>query len=1228
MAGGKSKVSRRSEREKLLGAISEAGVEIVHTNSESSVRPHGHNVQHMNRIEQLRSSHRASFLLEVPLLLRALDCQTPSEPSTPHNVQQDQPIVDELSDVVHVVSIKSFNTLTVITVVEGHELVTLIDTGSAVCCVDAAYVTHLQKTPVAGLHLRAANNTALAVIGQVEADVVIGGVHLQVPMIVVDSLSTPCILGHNFNVAHHISIDYEQRNIHFKGNDDSVIHVPFFSNQCTSASQSIMPGIVPDIFGIDIFDESPTSVEVFLNEEIRLQPGETKITTVQIADMNSNVGLLEPHATLFHIHSVLIPRLVFDNSLHLTIPVSNVSNVPQILYYNTAIGCIESVNTVFDMDKGDQLNVAAVDVVEPMPESVERTFNINPELDATQHDKLITLLHQYESQFAWSLDQMGTCNIGECTLAVTDDKVVHRSPYRVSAAERATIKQQVSDMLARDVIRPSRSEFASPVVLVKKKNGSWRFCVDYRGVNKILRSDQYPLPLISDLLDSMNGCRLFSSLDLYSGFWQLKLAEESKHITAFTCCEGLYEFNVLPFGLKISNSEFQRFVDKILAGLKWSHALVYLDDILLATPDFETHLERLATVFDRFKESGVTMNPAKCSFAQSEIKVLGHMVNALGISPDNEKVQSVLALKTPRKLRDVRSFLGMASFFRRFVKNFSLISKPLSDLTKKNVKFVWGESQEKAFRALQNALVTAPVLRHFSETADIEIHTDASDYGIGAVIMQRADDALHPVAYASRRLNTAEEKYNTTLKECLGIIFAIKTFRSYIWGRPFVIYVDHHSLCFLNRNRDMDSMIARWSILLQEFNYSIKHIPGRINCAPDCLSRYPIDTPVSKHEGNDDFELMTLAIASEDIAKLQREDAVIGEIIQAMSNPDQATSRVRRQTRSYIMDTDILYRKNCFTASGNNLLVVPDKLKHEICHSMHDDALSGGHLGFARTYGKMRDRYYWDGMSKSVENYVKSCDACQRRKHPKQKPPGLLQPIQVTKPWAKVAIDLLGPFVVSESGNTFIVVATDCMTKYAETAALPAANAKHVAKFIVNIICRHGAIAELLSDRGNVFRSELVTEITAGIGVQSRFSTAYHPQSQGLVERFNGTLATMLSCYVKDNQRDWCAYLQFVTFAYNTSRQETTKQDPFYLTYGRQATLPIDVALPPARMKNYEAATAITKLAEARQIVLQQIEQAQAKQKKRYDERHRPVTYDVGQRVLVFVHPGDAAVRG
>ncbi|KAG0902961.1 hypothetical protein G6F62_011859 [Rhizopus arrhizus] len=400
-------------------------------------------------------------------------------------------------------------------------------------------------------------------------------------------------------------------------------------------------------------------------------------------------------------------------------------------------------------------------------------------------------------------------------------------------------------MLKQGIIRPSNSPWSSPVVIVRKHDGSPRFCVDYRRLNAATTKDVYPLPRIDDTIHSLGQAKVFSTLDLTSSYWQIELDEEAKPKSAFICRSGLYEFVRMPFGLTNAPATMQRLMDSVLAGLKWQICLVYLDDIICYSPSFEQHLVDLRSVLNRLRAASLTANIKKCKFTSNRISFLGYVITPDGLHTDPDKVRAVTDFPTPTDVESPRSFLGLAGYYRCFISKFSVLAAPLNDLLKKDATWVWSDSHQQAYSSLQKALTSAPVLRFPDFSRPFELHTDgACTAGIGVILCQRdtRNNRAYAVVFASRSLSSAERNYGVSEVEALAIVWGIKKFAPYLTGTKFTVVTDHHSLQFLNKSKstDLRGRLACWILALQQHDFDIVYRPGSKNAGPDALSRYPV----------------------------------------------------------------------------------------------------------------------------------------------------------------------------------------------------------------------------------------------------------------------------------------------------------------------------------------------------------------------------------------------------
>ena len=760
---------------------------------------------------------------------------------------------------------------------------------------------------------------------------------------------------------------------------------------------------------------------------------------------------------------------------------------------------------------------------------------------------------------------------------------------------------------------------------MKKSDGTMRFCVDYRKLNQITKKDSYPLPRITEALDALGGARYFSTLDLRSGYWQVEMDNDSKEKTAFITHNGLYEFNVLPFGLCNSACTFQRLMTHVLRGLEWDICLVYIDDLILFSRTFEEHLLHLEQVFSRLREANVRLKPSKCHFVQPQVEYPGHIISAEGLRPNPWKVRAVKEFPVPTNTTGLKAFLGLCNYYRRFIKGFAKIASPLNKLTSKNVKFSWTPACQESFDTLKQALVSAPILAYPDFRLPFHLYVDASQTGIGLTLGQIVNDKEVAIAYAGRDLNPAERNYSATEREALAVIDGIKRFQSYLQNAKFTIHTDHNALKWLMSLDDPRGRLARWTMLIQQFDFDIIHRPGTANGNADALSRRSYDNCSLNA-----FD--TAGFQPHAIFAFQRKDPNIMEIIDYLEN--EQLPRNQNRARQILLTEDVyfldefnlLYHLDTTDKRGRKgrhaQLVIPPPLRHEVLVNAHDD-LSGGHFGVYKTYEKLRDRFYWKGMYKDVEHWVRSCVDCATRKNPKSKARAPLLLIPVDGAFQRLAVDVLGPLPVTWSGNRYIVVFMEYLTKWPEIFPDKNADAITIAKLLTEeIIPRHGAPRTLLSDRGKNFLSSLVLEVCKLYSIKKLNTTAYHPQTDGLVEKMNSTLCQTLSMFVSKHQKDWDIFIPAALMAFRTSPCAATGESPFYLLYRREPLLPMDVSLLPPTDPTSSIAEhrrrIVTQIELAQQLAKENIMRAQQTMKKRYDERSQPPGFIAGDKVWVF----------
>ena len=700
--------------------------------------------------------------------------------------------------------------------------------------------------------------------------------------------------------------------------------------------------------------------------------------------------------------------------------------------------------------------------------------------------------------------------------------------------------------------------------------------------------------------------------------------------TAFTTHDGLYEFMRLPFGLRNSPATFQRVMDVILSDVKYGQALVFLDDVLIFSSTFDEHLTRLENVLKRLSEAGLTVKPAKVFISLPGVRYLGHFVDDAGVQMQADKIEAVVKFREPKSVSEVRSFLGLSGYYRRFIKNFAALSEPLSRLTRKDIEFKWTILQQAAFNFLKRELLSFPVLCHYDSKLPIELHVDACGMGLGAVIGHRINNVFHPIHYISRLLSDSEKRYSTTDQEALCISYAVDKFKRYLIGNPFVIFTDHKALTWMQSKTKLPDRLHRFSLELQAFDYRVEYKPGKLNVDADVLSRNPISPPEDT-ENRSPIHAMAVTVrknfewpdAKGKVRKEQENDKLFGTIIKKLESPDDCKER-----KKFFIEDGMLYRRKKRKTGEKITLCIPKCLQEDVMYHIHDD-ITGGHLGVVKMLDKLRDRFYFPKMETFVRRYIASCNSCAYRKKERMKPVGLLKSIEVGQPFDLCAIDIWESPVRADSGNKYVIVATDYLTRYVEIKAVPNGSAEEVADFVINtIIATHGPPSKLLTDRGKVFQSRVLQAIYDMMTIQKIWTTAYKPSTDGLVEQYNHTLAEMLSHYVSIGMQDWDKWISLLKFAYNTTRCSSHGYTPFFLRYGHEARLPLDVTLDiptyahPDKHKNEHEyiINLMASLNDARECARNAIKKAQETMAKYHNKKRREKEFKVGDLVLQYEH--------
>ena len=778
---------------------------------------------------------------------------------------------------------------------------------------------------------------------------------------------------------------------------------------------------------------------------------------------------------------------------------------------------------------------------------------------------------------------------------------------RLTPKEKEELHRQIQELLEKGLIEPSVSPFGAPVIFVKKKDGSLRLCIDYRALNQITVRNPYPLPRIDELIDKLAHAKYFTSLDLASGYHQIRIEKEDVPKTAFSTPFGHFQWRVLIEGLTNAPATFQSLMDRIFSGHFRDFLCVYLDDILIFSKTRQEHFEHLQQVFDKLKEASLFCKLPKCDFLKSEVKFLGHVVSSQGVAPDPAKLEAVKEWKAPTSVHELQSFLGFANFFRRFIKGYSGLAWPLTDMTSKSKPYLWNPKAQLSFDYLKRALMSAPVLSIYDPEKDTEVVVDASKKALGAVLLQDG----HPVAYESRKLSPAESRYDTGNRELLAVIHAVTTWRHYLEGVSFKLLTDHEPNTFFKALNPFNDRQARWYQKLARFTFTWVYKKGVENCA-DALSRIPgleVDdnlveeialhvltrsrTRGAQLEGGDFGPNKELPLPPPEDTIPELTPAPSGQTLASEEAPA-STSSDPEPAAEQLWLSKILSRGQLVKAyssrewseerelagtyekgSGSNSdlwfsqgkIVVPTHSRFQALRnhiiSEHHDAPFAGHQGVSRTKEALSRLFWWKGLHRDVCKYIQGCHQCAISKHARQRPFGLLQPLPAPDYcWQEITMDFVTGLPVTLEGYDTIVTFVDRFSKMVHF--YPCTTDKLTAEKLADLFCsevfrHHGTPAKIISDRDPKMVNTWWKEVMARMGSKLGVSTAFHPMTDGQSEVFNRTLEEILRCFVSPDMTNWAQLLPFVEFACNSHMHEVTRETPFFLNYGRQPARPIDL---------------------------------------------------------------------
>ncbi|KAL0204538.1 hypothetical protein M9458_002556, partial [Cirrhinus mrigala] len=700
--------------------------------------------------------------------------------------------------------------------------------------------------------------------------------------------------------------------------------------------------------------------------------------------------------------------------------------------------------------------------------------------------------------------------------------------YPLSGPEREAMEKYIKEALNQGFIRPSTSPAASSFFFVAKKDGGLRPCIDYRALNNQIRQFAYPLPLVPAALEALRDARVFSKLDLRSAYNLIRIRRGDEWKTAFITPTGHYEYRVMPYGLSISPSVFQNFMNEIFRDMLHKFVIVYIDDILIYSPDLRTHHHHVTRVLERLRQHRLFLKAEKCEFHTTEVHFLGYFISSAGVRMDQRKVDAVLSWPQPDTIKQLQRFLGFANFYRRFVQGYSLLAAPLTSLLRgKPKKLCWTTEATNAFLAMKEAFCSAPLLRHPNPKSRFVVEVDAATLGVGAVLSQWHGNppVLHPCAYFSRKLSPAEQNYDVGNRELLAIKLALEEWRHWLEGanHPFEVITDHKNLQYLREAKRLNPRQARWALFFTRFNFTLTYRPGHRNVKADALSRIHSPDPVQDQP-------------------------------EPILPPAVFVAPIQWDLEAQIEDANRQHPAPLGGPEGR--LFVPAELRVPLLDWIHTSPGSG-HPGSNRTLSLVRQRYWWPQLHQEVARYVQGCSVCATSSTPRKLPEGKLQPLTIpNRPWSHIGVDFATDLPLSE-GNTTILVVVDRFSKSVKLIplkGLPTAFETAQALFL-NVFRHFGLPEDIISDRGPQFISRVWRGFFRLLGVNVSLSSGYHPQSNGQTERKIQEVGRYLRAYCQDNQERWCQYLPWAEYAQNSLRQSATGLTPFQCVLGFQPPL-------------------------------------------------------------------------
>ena len=1000
-------------------------------------------------------------------------------------------------------------------------------------------------------------------------------------------------------------------------------------------------GITPDQIRV---------AKVTLQFRVVIPPNTVKRIT-GVIDQRMQSFVVEPSASL----PALLPYSLHSDGAVIHTYAVNPTDRTVRLPQNTQIGEAWEAGVIQTPDPAEYegfkvLQTAETSEQPPLPEHVADLFERSSgSLSQEQRQDLKRLLIEYSDVFAQNDFDLGNFTAVTHPIDTGTANPIKQGMRRTPLSFVAEEKAHLDRMEQAGVIQPSQSSWALAPVLVRKRDGGVRWCIDYRALNAVTRKDTYPLSNIEECLDTLSGSKWFSKLDANSAYWQVRIQDQDRQKTAFITKYGLYEFVRIGFGLCNAPATFSRAMDLILRGLTWEIVLAFLDDVIVLGTSFQDHLRNLTHVLERFRGYQLKLKPKKCDLLQRKVEFLGREVgeNYISLKPDH--VEAVRSWPIPKSTKEVEQFLGLVNYHRSFLKGYAETAVPLYRITGKK-PFCWGPEQLEAFKKIKDLLTKAPVLTIPNQKDPFILDTDASNDAIGAELLQVQEGEERVIAYGSMALAPVQRRYCVTRRELLAVVLFTRQYRHYLLGRPFTVRTDHSSLRWLLGFKYPQGQLARWLEELSQYDMRIEYRAGRLHANADALSRIPEQCPpceeyrmgvapgnlpcggcsycqrahrnwasfveevdtvvplqvrpqsVTADMGEHPPRLLTTALVTEEdrvgmrltvitegqepgIKELSAEPvppALAGRLkeeqgkdnsltplrdwLTSGEEPSEATIMLWGPAQKFVWTNRQAFKlvqgTICMRKDDQDTVLVPQAIQAEIIQ-LHHDLPSAGHQGRERTKARIKQRYFWYGMSKDIRQYVLQCPDCAANKKPSRYGRAPMINYHAGAPMERVHLDFLGPLPKSAKGNQHILMMVDQFTKWVECVPLPSQTAAETARAAVGeFFSRFGCPFEIMTDQGRNFESKLFVAICKLLKIHKARTTPYRPSANGQVERFNRTLMEALRCFIGKAQTKWDEHLPQLAGALRATVNRSTGFTPNRLMLGREVNCPADLLFP------------------------------------------------------------------